>query len=237
MLQFTTTPNLILKAVKQFPYHETRQPNCFAVIQDTDELTDENLKKLLVNYESNEFWARDWAAKGANPSEINREFPAVFVRSMEVHTEGEKVGALRDWVKYAVGIVDISNCATCKKRTIEQVKSDLHYTLRNIALEIRRQTQYQVLTAANISTQIWASQDEITQYQQSGILAVTAKRSHEFSRDTKNWSDIGFFNLSIDNAIAAQMTFEVNVCTEQVVFNYSFTEAERQAFFECQTCP
>lgn len=237
MLQFTTTPNLILKAVKQFPYHETRQPNCFAMIQDIEELTTENLKKLIVDYESNEFWARDWAAKGANPSEINREFPAVFVRSMEVVTEGEKIGVLRDWVKYAVGIVDVTDCSTCKKRTIEQVKSDLHYTLKNIALEIRRQTHYQVLTVQNTAEQIWASQDEIAHYQQSAILTVTAKRSHEFARYTKNWSDIGFFKLSIDNAVAAQMTFWVNVCTEQAVFDYSFTEGERQAFFECQTCP
>ncbi len=73
----TILQSLFLGAIKIMPYGNAI--NGFANVGHSSDLASNNLNKVLADYQSGEFWAREWEKKGASKETLQKEYPLMCV--------------------------------------------------------------------------------------------------------------------------------------------------------------
>lgn len=124
------------------------QLSTFAVIDDGSLFATANLKKIYDDYLNGFYWARDWAAKGADPNTICIEYPVLTAEVKRFTFEDYELrnGCFDLWIM----IADQVDCRDCEHpRSIEEVDTDL----QRIAMAVLREfSMFRLYTLDGIPT-------------------------------------------------------------------------------------
>lgn len=222
----------IFKQIVMTYPHGPHQLNTFAVIDDGALFSSANLHKIYADYLNGFFWARDWAAAGADPNTICIEYPALTTEVKRLYFEdGSLKGGCFDlWVM----ISDQVDCRDCEHpRSIEEVDTDLQRMAMAVLGELNKFRQY---ILDGIKT--WATPQQVDYLITNGLVDSVQNSCDSSVEYNLEPLEIVATDLGVPDKVRA-VAFKLSFCgcrVEPLVFNYEPINGKQSAYAKCETC-
>lgn len=137
----TATPEtltaMLMQITKDAGYHPGQRVNTFATIDRFPDLRSPAFGKTYQDYQSGNFWSRDWHHGGADSAQVKAEFPALFMEWREFYMD---TPAAEDGYTpvnlYLVDKIDCPECPDADIRTPERLTRQTTRTMRMVLKEL-----------------------------------------------------------------------------------------------------
>ena len=93
--------------------------DCFAVIQDMQQLNEDAFGLTYNDFDAGLFWARRWVASGANISTLQKQYPALVVLPISSSIVKDSPVTVRHEISLTV--VMCNNCSACPDEMPQEV--------------------------------------------------------------------------------------------------------------------
>lgn len=212
----------------------SHQLNTFAVIDDGSLFATANLKKIYDDYLNGFYWARDWAAKGADPNTINVEYPVLTaeVKRFTFEDYELKDGCFDLWIM----IADQVDCRDCEHpRSVEEVDTDLQLTAMVVLREFSKFRQYildEVPTYATEAQVDYLVNNNLVDSVSGGKCAVLLVPTNTEP------IEIVATDLGVPDKVHA-VAFKLTFCgcrVEPLEFNYAPLDQKHLGYAKCDSC-
>ena len=216
-----------------------RRINTFTTYHQPSDYNTANFGKKYEDYQNGHFWSRDWVYAGADPGDIQKQYPLL-------HTEHTRSTIIdfdaNSWSQeFWIVVSDIYDCEDCDaacRRTRDQVEHDAEVMLMNVLLEAYQYQKWKVTKDAD-EWLLWATEGKIQAMEAASEIDTYEHTNLElrnfvvFEAQTGQWGR----GISVSNITGWGTRIQLRHCAPaKLDFSYTEQSIKEIGTANCITC-
>lgn len=231
MLDLQTIFQIFRQTVIDYPYHECRRLNTFAVVDALSQFNQETLGKTWEDVKFGSYWVRN-----ISPQSLQKKSAILAIETKDAYKNSFD-SSLMDYDIW-INVLDHNQCDDCDcNRSIDQVDIDNAYMLSAIISELAKYNLYNV-DAGSGPVDLWLSEGRYQALKDSADIVDVKGRKTTLRSRMDAPLEIFTGGRGIDDYRIKTTMIKFRGCYgPSIDFNYSFEEGSTAGMIKCNTCP